>query len=126
MSLAFLKQCCEMFLGLSHPNNPICFSYISSFGIVLVDPAARHSVGTISVCEFHLVCNGFQGLEIHVNTFLTRYGYSGAARISVRRNPLGGRRRRGPPRRRRIFENSQKVSLENCKKCIIVAYFSKN
>ena len=31
-----------------------------------------------------------------------------------------------PPGRRRIFEKFQKISYENCSKCIILAYFSKN
>ena len=38
---------------------------------------------------------------------------------------VGGSRGEAPPGRTRIFENLQKISYENCKKCIIVAYFSK-
>ena len=30
-----------------------------------------------------------------------------------------------PPEQQRIFENLQKISLENCKKCTILAAFSK-
>ena len=44
--------------------------------------------------------------------------FKGSASWGVRLAPSPGRRKN--------FENLQKFSLENCKKCIILAYFTQN